>query len=130
VVRLAAFLYKLAGQGKTISTEMAQNIRYNLQKHREFAGPMTADKILGMVEFNSPVEQSRLGVALDKGFVPEELIRNWLPQYDILFIKRYTTAFERPVFTKNSFMRWIAQQLQALLGTRGNHFCLVAQKKM
>lgn len=130
LVRIAAFLYKLAGQGKTINREMAQSIRHNLQKHREITGPLTADKILGMVEFHSPVEQSRLGVGLDKGFVPEELIRQYLPEYSILLLKTYTTAFERPLFTKNGVTRWIANRLKSLLGARGNHFCLIAQKAL
>jgi ubiquinone/menaquinone biosynthesis C-methylase UbiE len=127
-VRIVAFVYKLMGLGKSINSNMREKINRNLRQGTTAVRNMSAAEILRTVEYNSPVEQSRLGVSAEKGFVPEELARTHFPQYNIILLETYTTAFVRPVFERIGWLGRLARASTTLLRGKGNHFCLVLEK--
>ncbi len=130
LIRVAASIYKLLGLGKSIDSGMRKRINRALKERGAIGRELSGDEILRIVEYNSPVEQSRFGVSGRKGFIPEDLAREHFPRYNMTLLETYTTAFVRPVFENVEFLGRMARTAALFLHGKGNHFCMVLKKPL
>ena len=89
---------------------------------------LSKDEILKMVEFNSPVEQSRISVDQEKGLVPEELIQTFFSNYKLVALNEYSTFFVRPLYLKFKWLGQLMRVMNKLLFGKGNLFSVICQK--
>ena len=107
---------------------MEVKINSELKKHGFIENDLSKDAILRMVEFHSPVEQSKMMVKKEKGFIPQKLINTYFLKYKIIELREYTTYFIRPIFKKMPRLGALLKRVTAFLFDKGNLFCLILQK--
>jgi len=127
-MRLLASTYKLLGLGKTMTDEMHHLINYKLKTQDLIDADLSKDEILKMVEFNSPVEQSRISVDQEKGLIPEELVQTFFSNYKLVALNEYSTFFVRPLYLKFKWLGQLMRVMNKLLFGKGNLFSIICQK--
>jgi ubiquinone/menaquinone biosynthesis C-methylase UbiE len=127
-LRFAASIYKVLGQGKSITDEMQTEINKRLKSKNLIDVDLSKEYILKMVEYNSPVEQAKYAVPKDKGLIPSEIIDSFFSGYKLIQIREYTTFFIRPIFHRLKWLGKSVEFLSVLLLRKGNLFSFICQK--
>lgn len=128
VRRLAGSIYKFLGGGKSITDQMQVEINKKLKEKGIINRDFSKEEILRMVEYQSPVEQAKIAVEKDKGFIPNEIINTYFHKYKVIELRQYSTYFIRPFFKKFSWLGLFVKNIASLLLSNGNLFSLILQK--
>ncbi|HTY45551.1 MAG TPA: class I SAM-dependent methyltransferase [Patescibacteria group bacterium] len=89
---------------------------------------LSREEIRRMVEFHSPMEQSRVWVDSSKGFDPQELVERVFYGWRVLELSEYSTYFHRPIFEKSKLASSVMRCARRFALKRGNLFRMVLQK--
>ncbi len=128
-LRFISTIYKFIGCGKTMSAETAIKMNRELKKRKLITEDLSSEELLRMVEFNSPVEQANVAIDKSKGFFPDEIIKNYFPDYKLLELREYSTFFIRPVFENQKWLSNLIKFAGETIIARGNLFSLIIQKQ-
>lgn len=111
-----------------LTEELRQKVNNGLKKENLIDKDFSKEEIRRLVEFHSPMEQSRFRIDRSKGFMVEELIRDNLNGYTILEISEYSTYFHRPFFEKAKVISLAMKLVKNVILKRDNLFRAVLQK--
>jgi len=127
-MRLLASFYKLIGCGIDLNNELEAEVNRELKKQGMSDRKLKKNEIQRLVEFHSPVEQSRIGVNQEKGFDPGEIASEYFPGYKVVELEEFTTFFVRPIFEQFPWLGRTIRTAWKLFSRRGNLFRLALQK--
>lgn len=127
VCRTLSLLYNLCFPIE-ITKDLQFKVNAALKEKRLIKDDLSKEEIRRLVEFHSPMEQSRIRIDSTKGFFPQELIRENFYGYSVLELSDYTTYFHRPFFRKTKVISSALQAISKPLFKRGNLFRMVLQK--
>jgi ubiquinone/menaquinone biosynthesis C-methylase UbiE len=111
-----------------LTVELQENVNAQLKKEGVIAQDLSREEIRRLVEFHSPMEQSRVWVDSSKGFNPEELIEKLFSGWRVLELSEYSTYFHRPVFEKSKAASLMMRCAKRCVLKKGNLFRMVLQK--
>jgi ubiquinone/menaquinone biosynthesis C-methylase UbiE len=111
-----------------LTDELRDKVNAELKKEKLIEKDFSKDQIRRLVEFHSPMEQSRLRVDSSKGFLADQLICEDFSGYRVLELSEYSTYFHRPLFQRVKLMFWAVRSIRKLIFRRGNLFRMVLQK--
>lgn len=111
-----------------ITKELQKKVNAELTKERLIEKDLSREEIRRLVEFHSPMEQSRLKVDSSKGFIADELLMDDFIGYNVLESSEYSTYFHRPFFEKAKLMSLAVRSMRKFIFKRGNLFRMVLQK--
>ena len=125
---LGAMIYKKIGAGISISSEEVDAFNLLLRKKHPGAPRVCREEILQMTEYHSPLEQYEDIIDCQEGFIPEEFLRSYFPNYKVLLLENYTTFFCRPWLTSHSKTQQMLKGLFSIFIHEGNLFRFILQK--
>jgi len=126
--RLAASAYKLAGFGMKLPKDIYEQINSRLSESHLAASAASAEDILRLVEYHSPVEQGAVRIDKNKGFSLPELRATELRGYVLIELNEYSTFYHRPQLERRPWLMRVAQTAARLLNGKGNLFSAVLRK--
>ncbi|MDD5070643.1 MAG: class I SAM-dependent methyltransferase [Candidatus Omnitrophica bacterium] len=128
-LRLLASIYKTLGAGFRIDNNNQDEVNRRLKAKGLIAKSLTEEQIMKLVEWNSPVEQSRFSINPDKGFSPKKFIDLYFKDYDLLELSEYSTFFHRPFLEKNRYVQTLLKFINRILfKNRGVLFRFIVKK--
>lgn len=128
LVRAAGAAWKCAGLGMRLPPAIRDEVNARLRQTRLASAAVSADEILRLVEYHSPVEQSPVRIDPDKGFRPAEWLAQDLRRYRVLELTEYSTFYHRPLLTRHPWLMRVAKRAATVLKGRGNLFSAVLRK--
>ncbi|MCL5090751.1 MAG: methyltransferase domain-containing protein, partial [Patescibacteria group bacterium] len=127
--RFAASLYKALGFGMNLNQKIVKAVNQQLKKDNLIKKDLTSQEILKMVEFHSPIEQTKFNIDQNKGFSPEKMFRSHFSNFQIISLEKYSTFFCRPRLQKNQLLTNLIEKIGNLFLPEGNLFNFILQKK-
>jgi len=125
---IGATIYKKLGAGISISSEEVEAFNLLLRKKYPGAPRVCREEILQMTEYHSPLEQYEDIIDCQEGFIPEEFLKAYFPDYKVLLLENYTTFFCRPWLTSHPKAQQILKGLSSIFIHEGNLFRFILQK--
>jgi 2-polyprenyl-3-methyl-5-hydroxy-6-metoxy-1,4-benzoquinol methylase len=125
---LCALIYKRLGAGVSIDDEEVDVFNSLLRQKYPHAPRVCREEILQMAEYHSPLEQYDNDVDKGGGFIPEEFLKSYFPDYETLLLEDYTTFFCRPWLTAHIKMQQTLKVLFNFFIREGNLFRFILQK--
>jgi 2-polyprenyl-3-methyl-5-hydroxy-6-metoxy-1,4-benzoquinol methylase len=125
---IGAGIYKKLGAGISISSEEVEDFNLLLRKNHPAAPRACREEILQMTEYHSPFEQYEDIVDYQEGFVPEDFLSTYFPNYKVLLLENYTTFFYRPWLVSHSRTQQMLKGLFNIFIHEGNLFRFIIQK--
>ncbi len=111
-----------------LTNELRDKVNAQLRQENIIQDNLSREEIRGLVEFHSPMEQSRLRVDSSKGFIPQQLIKDSLAGYSVIELCEYSTYFHRPLFQKVKMLALLLRLIQGPVFKRGNLFKAILKK--
>lgn len=128
LVRMAASLYKLMGGRMKITEYMQAEINRQLKKKELITLDLSQEEIISLVDYHSPIEQRSIIISKNKGFIPQELITSFFPEYKVLELREYSTFFHRPFLERPSPLSFLLKMARKVFLGKGNLFSWVIKK--
>lgn len=125
--RMLSTLYNLSFP-INLTKELQTKVNAELKKKELINKNLSREEIRRLVEYHSPMEQSRLKVDSSKGFVPNELLRDNFRGYGVREFSEYSTYFHRPLFERVRVISSAIRLVKKFMFKRGNLFRMVLQK--
>lgn len=124
-----ATLYKLVGGRMKITDSICKKVNVRLKERGLIKANLTKEEVMKLVDFHSPIEQNEIFIDRQKGFLPQDILKTYFSNYELLELREYSTFFHRPFLEKNKIFLCLLKLLNSIiLRNRGPLFSFIVRK--